>query len=109
MLGPLGQIVVRCFIIDRVDKDADLGLVQEEMRQVMHCIVTCCIPNVKLEAMSLPIRIGHVLHLGEVLDHVGRVDVLAALRRVLHKRVDDRRFAYTGVAHDYDLGALHHV
>ncbi len=89
MFVPLGQLIERVFIVHSVAKDTNLGLVEEKMGQVVHILITCCVPNVQFKLVSL---IGVVLdthHFFKVLDHIRAQFVASAHRAILNKGIDD--------------------
>ena len=88
MLSPLLQLVVRVLLVDRVAQDADTGSIKEQMRQIVHILVTGSIPNVQCQFMLLAVAVVDLEHLCEILHDISRLYCRASLRLIRDEGID---------------------
>ena len=100
------QLIKWVLIINWVTEDADLGIPQEEMRQVVDLSFASCIPNVELKLVILILFVSHTDDLSEVLDNFSRLFSLTSLRVPIHEDIDYRSFADILIAHEDNFGGF---
>ena len=85
MLSPFVQLVEGVLIVDRVDENADVGVLQEQVGQVMCCCVTGRVPNDHSKLMFIAVGVLDLLYFHEVLHNLGCLLFLTPLGATLHK------------------------
>ena len=106
MVVPLCKLIKGDPAIDSISKNPNLNVLCEQMRQIVHIVVSSSVPDVQSEC-----HLGSVLRidgcfLDEILYHVRSHIRLSLLRRVVHVGSDYTSFTHLLIAHDDNLCIL---
>ena len=109
MLVPLVDLSKGKSVVDGVYEDEALGCPCPKVSQVVHVLVSSCIPDSEIDLGLLSVLVLNHYRFVEVLNCDCVVVLTCLLSSALKERLDQHRLACTGVPHNNDFGRLRFV